>query len=206
MVRVLRMVGVALFSVVQSLPSVSDISDSEAQTKTTQQVESSVGNASVATTIDYETIASASGPQRAVEHIDLEATSTPVPGFNLVIETDTTFAPSLVLGPAADWCAGDVWTVPATTQTTSVVTNGGTPATTITTTTVSEGEVLSIGEMITTPAGTFETLKYLGTVTGLNGPERARIWTSLVHSITVRQESLNATGQVISTIDLVDLQ
>ncbi len=78
--------------------------------------------------------------------------------------------------------------------------------TTIQTTAASTGEVLAVNESITVPAGTFRTVKYRGTIVANNNAHPAVTWTSMDDAIVVRQNTLDAGGNVTTTTTLQSKQ
>lgn len=177
------------------------ISDSATQTVTTQKVTTPQATTDVETRIDGEV----SGILRGMKHIYTKST-TPVPVLGSVVtEVDVDFVPSLIAGPAEGWCTGAKWDVAPTTETITSKTVAGTQ-TQIQTTAASTGEVLAVGETITVPAGTFRTVKYKGTVVANNNPQPAITWTSMDDAIVVRQDTLDANGNVTTTTTLQSKQ
>ena len=181
--------------------TVTYISDTPTQTRTTQKVTTAQGNADVETTLDGEIV----GILRALKHIYLKTTSVvPVLG-NVVTETDIDFVPSLAAGPAAGWCTGATWTISPVTETVVTRSSLGTQ-TTVITTIVSQGEVLSVNESITVPGGTFNTVKHRGAIVSGESVQPAITWISKEHNIVVKQDTLDASGNVTSTTQLTALQ
>lgn len=179
------------------------LSDTATQTKTTQVVSTPQGNADAVTTIDGEVV----GLLRAMKHIDVTTSITvPVVG-KLTTEVDVDFVPSLVLGPAAGWCVGNTWNVAPVTETVVTKAPFVLPVTTIVTTVGGQGEVLAVGEMVTVPGGTFATVKYSGVLLANNTVQRATTWTSMDHSIVVKQEAYDAvSGAIVTATQLTNLQ
>jgi hypothetical protein len=177
------------------------ISDTPTQTKTTQKVQAPTGNADVETTLDGEIV----GNLRGLKHIEIKTTMT-VPVLGSVSgTTDIDFVPSLLAGPAAGWCVGETWTISPVTET--VITTGFASAPPIIVTTIaSTGEVLAVGENVTVPAGTFRTVKYRSSVVSGTSVQPAITWTSMDHSIVVKQDTLDASGNVTSSTELTSLQ
>lgn len=178
------------------------VSETPTQARTTQKVQTPQGSSDAETRMDFETVP-ASFDLRALKHLYVKST-TVAAGFPITIETDIDFVPSMVLGPASGWCVGAKWTVPSTTQTIQVRSFAG-PQTTTQTTTSSEGEVLAI-EDVTTPAGTFRCLKYRGMTASANGASRTIAWNSVEHYITVRQEEVDANGNVTQVTTLQKIE
>lgn len=179
------------------------LSDTPTQTKTTQQVQTPQGNADVETTLDGEIV----GTLRALRHLYVKATTTvPVLG-KLVTETDVDFVPALAAGPAAGWCVGNSWLVPAVTETIVTRSPAGT-TTNVVTTVASTGEVLAVGESVTVPAGTFDTVQYRGSIvaSGSNAVAPAITWVSTEHNIVVKQDTLDGNGNVTSVTELMSVQ
>lgn len=175
------------------------ISDTPTQTRTTQQVQTAQGNADVETTLDGEIV----GTLRALKHLYVKGTTTvPVLG-KLTTETDIDFVPSLAAGPAAGWCVGNTWLIPAVTETIVTRSPAGT-TTNIVTTVASEGEVLAVGEVLTVPGGTFNTVKYRSSIvaSGSNSVSPAITWVSMERNIVVKQDTLDASGNVTSVTEL----
>jgi hypothetical protein len=178
------------------------ISDTPTQSKTTQVVSTPQGNAEAVTTIDGEVV----GLLRGMKHIDVTTTIT-IPGAGkLTTEIDVDFVPSLVLGPAAGWCVGNTWNVAPVTETVTTKAPFALPVTSIVTTVGGEGEVLAVGEMVTVPAGTFRTVKYRGVTVANNTVQQSITWTSMDHSIVVKQEAYDpVTGAVVTSTTLTNL-
>jgi hypothetical protein len=177
------------------------ISDTPTQTKTTQKVQAPSGNSDVATTLDGEIV----GNLRALKHIKITTTITvPVLGA-LTTDANLDFVPSLIAGPAAGWCTGATWTVSPVTET--LTTTGSFPLPPVVVTTVaSEGVVLAVGESITVPAGTFNTVKYKSAIVSGTSVQPAITWVSMADNIVVKQDTLDAAGNVTSTTTLTALQ
>jgi hypothetical protein len=178
------------------------ISDTLTQTKTTQVVTTAQGTADVETTLDGEVV----GNLRALKHIDLKTSMTvPVIG-KVTTEVEIDFVPSLVAGPAEGWCVGNTWTVARVTETITTRTPGLPTQTQVVTTIASTGEVLAVGETITVPAGTFETVKYRGAIVSSTSVQTAITWVSMEHDIVVKQDTIDGGGTVTSTTTLTNLQ
>jgi hypothetical protein len=173
------------------------ISDTPTQTKTTQVVSTPVGNATAVTTIDGEV----SGLLRGMKHIDITTTAA---GFTTEVDID--FVPSLILGPAEGWCVGKTWSVAPVTET--IVTRAPFvgPTTQIVTTIGGDGEVLAVGEMVTVPAGTFSTVKYRGISFANNTVQESITWTSMEHSIVVKQDAFDSNGVNVTALQLTKLE
>jgi len=174
------------------------ISDTPTQTKTTQQVTTPQATTAVETTLDGVV----SGNLRGLKHLYTKST-TPVPFLgNTVVEVDIDFSPALIAGPTEGWCAGAKWSIPATTETVVVKSIAGTQSL-IVTNVASEGEVLAVGESVTVPAGTFNTVKYKSSIVGSgNTPQPAITWTDMTRAIVVRQDTLDSSGAVTSSTTL----
>ncbi len=176
------------------------ISDTPTQTKTTQKVLSNGTTTDAETVLDGEVV----GNLRSLKHFNLKASSTvPVLG-KVTTETDVSFAPSLVSGPAAGWCVGNTWTVPPVTETIVVKSPQGNFPSTITTV-ASTGEVLAVGEQITLAGITFNTVKYRGAILSGSSVQTAITWVSMQHNIVVRQDTLDAGGTVTSVTKLTGM-
>lgn len=179
------------------------VSETPTQARTTQKVQTPQGNTDVETRMDFETV-KASFDLRALKHIYVKGT-TSAAGFPIVIETDIDFVPSMVLGPLTGWCKGAKWTVPATTETITVKSIAGTQVQTQTTIAF-EGEVLSVDDVITTPAGSFKCIKTRGLTPSATSTDRTISWNSIDHYITVRQETVDANGNVTSVTELQKIE
>jgi hypothetical protein len=173
------------------------ISDTPTQSKTTQAVSTPVGNANAVTTIDGEVL----GLLRGMKHIDI---TTSVAGFTTEVDID--FVPSLILGPAAGWCVGNTWSVAPVTETVVTKAPFVLPVTSITTTVGGDGEVLAVGEMVTVPAGTFRTVKYRSITFANNTTQNSITWTSMDDSIVVKQDSFDTNGVNVTATQLTNLQ
>ena len=170
------------------------ISDTPTQTKTTQKVNANGTISDAETVLDGEIV----GNLRALKHFNLKTSSTiPILG-KVTTETDVSFAPSLVQGPAAGWCVGTTWNVPPVTETIVVKSPQGTFPSMVTTI-ASTGEVLAVGESLTVPGGTFNTVKYRGSILSGSSVQTAITWVSMEQNIVVRQDTIDGTGAVTST-------
>lgn len=159
------------------------LQDDATTTRTTQKVTTPQGNADAVTKLDGEVV----GILRALKHLNVKTTTVvPFLGAQL-IEVDIDFVPSLILGPAAGWCVGAKWDVPPSTETIVTRSIAGVQQQVVTTA-ASQGEVLAI-EDITTPAGTFRTLKYRGIFVANGTVSTSTTWVSTLHNIVVRQET-----------------
>lgn len=171
------------------------ISDTATQTKTTQVVSTPQGNANAVTTIDGEVV----GNLRGMKHIDITTSITvPVVG-TLTTEVDVDFVPSLVLGPADGWCVGKTWNVAPVTETITTKAPFVTPTNQIVTTVGGTGEVLAVDDIVTTPAGTFHTVKYKGITVANNTAQPSITWTSKELNIVVKQQAFDAVTGAITT-------
>jgi len=177
------------------------LSDTATQTKTTQHVVTPQATTDVETTLDGSIV----GNLRGLKHLYTKST-TPVPFLgNTVVEVDIDFVPELVAGPSAGWCTGETWSIPATTETVVSKSIAGTNSN-IVTTIASQGSVLAVGESITVPAGTFQTVKYKSSIVSGTSAQPAITWTSMDRAIVVKQDTLDAGGNVTTTTVLTALQ
>ena len=176
------------------------ISDTPTQTRTTQKVLSQGTTTDVETVLDGEIV----GTLRALKHLNVKGSTTvPILG-KLTTETDISFIPSLASGPAAGWCVGNTWTVAPVTEQILVKSPQGTFPSTVTTI-ASTGEVLAVGESLTVGGGTFNTVKYRGAIVSGTSVQTAITWVSMQHNIVVRQDTLDAAGAVTSVTKLTSL-
>jgi len=173
------------------------ISDTPTQQKTTQIVSTPVGNATAVTTIDGEV----SGLLRGMKHIDITTT---IAGFTTEVDID--FVPSLILGPAAGWCVGHTWSVAPVTETIVTKAPFVAPATQIVTTIGGDGVVLAVGEEVTVPAGKFNTVKYRGVTFANNTTQESITWVSMEHSVVVKQDSFDTNGVNVTATQLTKLE
>lgn len=174
------------------------ISDTATETRTTQTVTTPQGNADAETTVTGEIV----GNLRAIKHIFIRTTMTvPVIG-KLVTDVDIDFVPSLAMGPAQGWCVGATWVTSPSIQTIQTRPSIG-PPTTITNNIIgSEGVVLAIDDVVTVPAGTFRTVKYKSAIVSGNNVSPAITWVSKEHNIVVKQDTIDAAGNVTSVTEL----
>ncbi len=178
------------------------ISDTPTQQKTTQVVSTPQGNANAVTTIDGEVV----GLLRGMKHIDVSTTITlPVVG-TMTTEVDIDFVPSLILGPAAGWCEGETWSVAPVTETIVTKAPFVLPVSSIQTTIGGDGKVLAVGEMVTVPAGTFRTVKYRGVTFVNNTIQESITWASMDHSVVVKQDSFDGNGVNVTATVLTKLE
>jgi hypothetical protein len=122
-----------------------------------------------------------------------------------VADADVDFVPAFVAGPAEGWCTGATWIVPATTETIVSRSIAG-QSSQIVTTIASEGAVLAVGESITVPGGTFRTVKYKSAIVSGTSVQPAITWVSMDKAIVVKQDTLDAAGNVTTTTQLTGLQ
>lgn len=178
------------------------IYDTATQSKTTQQVQTPQGAANAETVIDVETV----GILRGMKKTKVSTTIN-VPGFgNVTGDVTLDFVPSLIMGPAAGWCVGNKWAISPVTETITTNSPIAGSQTQVITTVASEGEVLAVGETVTVPAGSFATVKYRGvTIAGESSVQPAITWVSMEHNIVVKQDTLDAAGNVTSTTVLTSL-
>jgi len=183
--------------------TVTYVSETATQERTTQKVQTPQGNSDAETRMDFETVPAAFD-LRALKHLYVKSTTTAA-GFPISVETDIDFVPSMILGPASGWCVGAKWSVPATTEHITVRSIAG-PQSSTQTTIATEGEVLAI-EDVTVPAGKFRCIKAKTMTASGTGVSPTISWNSVDHYITVRQETLDAnTGAVTSVTTLQNIQ
>ncbi|MEO8379303.1 MAG: hypothetical protein ABI779_06535 [Acidobacteriota bacterium] len=179
------------------------IFDNANQTKTTQVVTTAQATANAETLIDGEAFGA---NLRGIKHINVKTTTqVPVLG-SITLVNDINFVPSLTAGPMGGWCTGATWSVPSVTET---LTTSGSPVPVppqIITTIASTGEVLAVGESLTVPGGTFNTVKYRGALVSGTSVQTAITWVSMADNIVVRQDTLDAGGNVTSVTNLTNLQ
>jgi hypothetical protein len=178
------------------------ISDTLVKTVTHQKVTTPQATAEADTILDGEVV----NNLRGLKHVNIKTTTAvPVIG-NFTIENDIDFVPSLVAGPSNGWCVGNKWSIPAVTETLTTKSPIAPPASIIKTTIASEGEVLAVGESLTVPAGTYQTVKYKGVVVTDGNVQTAITWVSMEHNIVIKQQTLDANGAVTSSFEMVSLQ
>jgi hypothetical protein len=142
---------------------------------------------------------------RALTH-SVSVATTNAAGFAIEIDTESTFSTPMVLGPVSNYCSGQTWAIPALTQT---VTVGGTfpGPTTLINRPAATGVVTAVNESITTPAGTFLTVRYHG-VQGITDPktQSTDAWVSIADGVPVRILNLDANGATVASMELTSLQ
>ena len=177
------------------------ISDTPTQRKTTQRVVTPQATTEVETVVDGETV----GDMAAIKHINTKGSViVPVLG-RTPLEVDIHFTPSLLTGPANEFCVGRTWLTNPVTETIVTKSAAGNFSN-IVTTVGSEGRVLAVGERITVAAGEFDTVKYLGAIVSDDDVSPAITWVSMLHNVVVRQDTLDAAGTVTSTLELTRIQ
>jgi hypothetical protein len=178
------------------------LEDTATRARTTQQVQTPQGMANVATTIDVETV----GILRGMRKAKLDTTIN-VPGFGDLTTTITIdFVPSLIMGPAEGWCVGKTWAIPPVTETITTTLPVGGNQTQIVTTVASEGQVLAVGDEVEVPAGEYLTVKYKNLTLANNTLQPTITWVSMEHNVVVKQDTLDANGNVTTTTVLTNLQ
>ncbi|HET7435192.1 MAG TPA: hypothetical protein VFN10_10835 [Thermoanaerobaculia bacterium] len=180
------------------------LSDSATQTRTTQHVVTPQATADAETRLDWEQIPNASITYRAMKHLYTKVT-TPVPFLgNQVIETDIDFVPSYITGPATGYCVGTKWHTPTSNETIMVKSIAGTQVQTGTAIAF-DGEVLAV-ETITVPGGQFKTVKVKGATVTDSGVQRSIQWLSPDYSISIKQETYDDAGNLTGTTVLTKLE
>lgn len=178
------------------------VSDTPTRAHTTQSVQAPSGNAEVVTILEGEVL----GAIRTLRHVNVKTTSVvPVVG-SVTTEADINYAPSLAAGPVDGWCVGNTWNTTLSPSVQTVVTRPPFgPPTTITQNAASEGEVLAVGEVRTAAGRQFNTVKYRSVSRVGTSVETSVTWVSMEHNIVVRQETLDAAGNVTSVTELTAL-
>jgi hypothetical protein len=181
------------------------ISDSPTETRTTQKVQTPQATADGETRLQFDKVPGATYDLRALRHLYTKVT-TAVPFLGSVsVETDIDFVPSFVVGPFEGYCAGVKWTVPPSTETITVRSPAGTNVMTQTTI-AAEGEVLSVDDVVKTSIGDFTCIK-LKTYTIVDGkPQLTIAWNSIEHAITVKQEAYDENGNIVTSVIITALQ
>lgn len=113
-------------------------------------------------------------------------------GYSVPIDSTLVNDPPILRGPAHEYCLGQTWTSPSVSQTITsqgTTTTGDTPGST--------GRVEAIGESVTTPAGTFTTVR-MKTLYN-NGGEETN-WLAIDNGLLVRQEITGTDGYTQSSI------
>jgi hypothetical protein len=182
--------------------TVTYISDTPTETRTTQKVTTPQGSADAETTLTGEIV----GNLRALKHLFVRTTTTvPVIG-KFTTDVDIDFVPSLAAGPAQGWCVGNTWVTAPTVETIMTRPSIGPPTTITNNVIASEGIVLAVNDSVTVPAGVFNTVKYRSSIVGSgNTVQPAITWVSTEHNIVVRQDTLDAGGSVTTVTQLMEL-
>jgi hypothetical protein len=182
--------------------TVTYLSDTPTLTKTTQHVVSPQGTADAETTLTGEIV----GNLRAVKHVFVKTTTTvPILG-KVSTDVDIDFVPSLAAGPAAGWCVNETWTTAPSIQTITSRPSIG-PTTVITNNVIgSQGVVLAVDDVITAAGRTFHTVKYRSSIVSGTSVQPAITWVSKEYNIVVRQDTLDAAGNVTTVTNLTALQ
>jgi hypothetical protein len=114
----------------------------------------------------------------------------------------STYTPTKVSGPFSRWCAGETWTAPSVTINTVVDGEAEPPADTP----VENGEVHSINEVITVPAGTFTTVLYTITIASGDAAGTAvTTWVDVETGVPVKQEARDPMGLLTLFLNLTDI-
>lgn len=133
-----------------------------------------------------------------VERLDVTATAT-VFGFPVSTTSVVEFSPAQLAGPAQVYCLNQTWTSPAVTQTTTV--NG---QQTVNSSPVLTGVVEAINESITSPAGSFNTVRTRVATSADNSVTHQ--WLSTSNGQLIRQTTHAANGTLISTTEATQIQ
>jgi len=110
--------------------------------------------------------------------------------------TRITHAPGLVDGPGFRVCQGRRWTIPAV-QVTTAATPGGVFSTA---SSPGTGEVLSIRELVTVPAGSFDTVHFKQIQNSPRGPIVMTTWRAIKEGVNVRWEYATAGGVSVEVL------
>lgn len=70
----------------------------------------------------------------------------------------------------------------------------------------SQGVVLAVDALLTVNAMTFHTVKYRSSIVSGTSVQPAVTWVSMEHNIVVRQDTLDAAGNVTTVTQLTGLQ
>lgn len=127
-------------------------------------------------------------------------------GFDITVTTDSTFSSPMMINPVSSYCTDATWSNPAIVQT--VVVGGTFPGPTRTINRpAAQGRVIAVNESITVAAGTFNTVHYRG-VQGSTDPnvQKSDVWVSIADGITVKEQDLDSSGNVVNTIELTKLE
>ena len=137
----------------------------------------------------------------ALESTHLEGETRIGPLVIAELMSDTTYSPSLKVGPFTRWCDGETWVTDSVTQT--VVSDG----TTLSSPTESwEGEVEGINQSLTTDAGTFQVVTartVLITGEDIGGWTRQSV--SIADGVLIREEIYASTGERIGYLEAVNI-
>ncbi len=129
-------------------------------------------------------------------------------GNTTTTDTVTTYDPAKVdpakvSGPSATWCEGATWMAPSVNVTTEVDDDPPEQSSSPT----EEGEVHSITEVISVPAGTFTTVWYTVTTTsGDRAGSTNTLWLDVESGLPVKQEVRDPIGLLTLYLALTDVQ
>jgi len=142
---------------------------------------------------------------RLLTHAFSTAT-TSAAGFPIVVTTDSTFNPNMVLGPLSQYCAGAAFSIPATVHT--VVVGGTVPGPTQTINRpAATGSVIAVNQVVSVAGGTFNTVEYHGIADRTDANvQSSNLWVSIADGIMIKQQNLDNNGNVVGTVELTNLQ
>lgn len=146
----------------------------------------------------YTILASPSG-HATTNDLSLTTTTT-ISGLATTSHTTMTYTPPLYVGPFTRWCGGETWTTPtvtiATVQDGVTVYSGPTD--------ITNGVVEAIGEPLTTPAGTFTTVRIMETqVTGEDPGSRQVRWLSPELGIMLKEQAFDSAGTLKGSFEVI---
>jgi hypothetical protein len=158
------------------------------------------------TTESWEEHRVLSSPQGHGEIVSIQSEVSGVAGgFPLPDSSiETSYNPALYIGPFTRWCDGETWVTPSVTQT--ITTD---PGGTITEPTEPlTGIVESVGESLTTDAGTFDCVRSKTTITG--GPDEGdwtRQWISKDLGVLIKMEihASGSGGEIIGFLEATSI-
>jgi len=172
---------------------------SVSETSATTQTDSTTSGGGVSSTSDTTTVQTYSVqtngqgiPDLYVSQIKVNGSAS-AGGFNQSINSTISFSPAKLFGPWRKFCEGYTWQAPSVQQT---VTGAGTSNTP-----VDNGEVISINESVTVPAGTFTTVHRRVTQVGGSVTDA---WFDVESGHEVKQVSTtggDTTTSVATTLD-----
>jgi hypothetical protein len=177
------------------------LTDTDTSASETSLTRTSAGDSTIDTTYTYSVQNGLRALTRSISNAKTSAA-----GFDILVTTDSTFSSPMIIGPVSNWCSDTKWSNPAIVHT--VVLGGTFPGpTTLINRPAADGFVIAVNETITVAAGTFNTIHYRGVQGRTDAKvQKSNVWLSINDGVLVKEDDLDAGGNVQTVVELTNLQ